>query len=190
LASTYEIVSLPDDIAGRLEGKALAIDTPIPSPGGWRVMGELHPGDQIFDELGHPTTVMTATPVMQDRPCREVEFSDGQVITADLSHRWLTTSKSERKRGRPGSVRTTGEIAQTLRAGDEWNHHVALAGPVRYPCQQLPVDPYALGIWLGDGTATKAEVTVGRGDGQILDEIAKAGYAVWKASGEGGDPAG
>jgi deoxycytidine triphosphate deaminase len=184
LASTYEIVSLPDDIAGRLEGKALAIDTPIPSPGGWRVMGELRPGDQIFDELGHPTTITAATPVMRDRPCREVEFSDGQVITADLSHRWLTTSKSERKHGRPGSVRTTGEIAQTLRAGDEWNHHVALAGPVRYSRQQLPVDPYVLGIWLGDGTATKAEVTVGRGDEQILDEIAKAGYAIWKASGE------
>jgi deoxycytidine triphosphate deaminase len=183
LGSTYEIVSLPDDIAGRLEGKALAIDTPIPSPGGWRVMGELRPGDQIFDESGHPTTVTAATPVMWNRPCREVAFSDGQVITADASHRWLTTSKSERKRGRPGSVRSTKEIAQTLRAGDEWNHHVALAGPVRYPRQQLPVDPYVLGVWLGDGTATKAEVTVGHGDEQILDEIAKAGYAVWKASG-------
>jgi hypothetical protein len=121
---------------------------------------------------------------MWNRPCREVAFSDGQVIIADLSHRWLTTSKSERKRGRPGSVRSTREIAQTLRAGDEWNHHVALALPARYPGQQLPVDPYVLGVWLGDGTAATAEVTVGRGDEQILDEIANAGYAVWKSSGE------
>lgn len=182
LGSTYEIVSLPDDIAGRLEGKALAIETPIPSPGGWRVMGELDAGDRVFNEVGRPTTVVATTPVMWNRPCREVVFSDGQVITADVAHRWFTTSKSERKHGKPGSVRTTREIAQTLRAGDEWNHHVLLAGPAQFERQDLPIDPYVLGVWLGDGTSTKAEVTVGRGDEQILDEIAAAGYAVWPAS--------
>ena len=51
-----------------------------------------------------------------------------------------------------------------------------------YPPQPLPVDPYVLGIWLGDGTSSKAEVTVGHGDEQILDEIKAAGYAVWPAS--------
>jgi deoxycytidine triphosphate deaminase len=161
LGSTYEIVTLPDDIAGRLEGKALAVDTPIPSPGGWRVMGELRVGDQVFDEFGCPTTVAAVTPIMGNRTCREVVFSDGQSIVADLSHRWLTTSKAERKRGRSGSVRTTREIEGTLRAGEEWNHHVPLGGPARYPSQFLPVDPYVLGIWLGDGTATKAEDLAG-----------------------------
>jgi deoxycytidine triphosphate deaminase len=183
LGSTYEVVSLPDDIAGRLEGKALAIDTPIPTPGGWRVMGELRVGDLVFGESGQPTTVVGATPIMWSRPCREVVFSDGQALTTDIAHRWLTTSKSERKHGKPSSVRTTGDIAQTLRVGDEWNHHIALAGAVQYPRQSLPIDPYTLGIWLGDGTASKAEITVGSGDEQILDEIAQAGYAVWPASG-------
>ncbi len=182
LGSTFEVVTVPDDIAGRLEGKALAIDTPIPTPGGWRVMGELRPGDEVFDEYGRPTTVTAATSIMWNRPCREVVFSDGQVITADVAHRWLTLSKSERKHGKPGSVRTTGEIAQTLRAREEWNHHIPLAGPVQYPRQLLPIDPYVLGIWLGDGTSTKAEVTVGAGDEQILDEIKEAGYAVWHAT--------
>lgn len=184
LGSTYEIVTLPDDLAGRLEGKALAIDTPLPTPGGWRVMGELRVGDQVFGESGQPTTITAATPIMWNRPCREVVFSDGQALTADIAHRWLTTSKSERKHGKPSSVRTTGEIAQTLRAGDEWNHHIPLAGPVQYPRQPLLIDPYVLGIWLGDGTATKAEITVGRGDEQILDEVSNAGYAVWPASAE------
>ena len=54
LASTYEVVSLPDDIAGRLEGKALAADTPIPTPRGWRHMGDLQAGDQVFDESRAP----------------------------------------------------------------------------------------------------------------------------------------
>ncbi|HUJ06298.1 MAG TPA: dCTP deaminase, partial [Streptosporangiaceae bacterium] len=114
LGSTYEVVSLPDDIAGRLEGKALAIDTPIPTPGGWRMMGELRVGDQVFDELGRPTVVVGTTPTMVTRPCREILFSDGQSIVADLSHRWLTATKSERKHNRPYSVRTTAEIAASL----------------------------------------------------------------------------
>jgi deoxycytidine triphosphate deaminase len=183
LASTYEVVTLPADVAGRLEGKALAIDTPIPSPRGWRLMGDLRVGDEVFDEMGRPTPVVATTGIMMNRPCAEVLFSDGQAIVADLAHRWLTTSKSERKRRRAGAVRTTREIAVSLRAGKEWNHHVGLAGPVHYPPQPLPVDPYVLGIWLGDGTSSKAEVTVGHGDEQILDEIKAAGYAVWPASG-------
>jgi len=154
LASTYEVVSLPDDIAGRLEGKALAVDTPIPTPRGWRRMGDLQVGGQVFDEAGHPTEIVAATPAMLGRPCREVVFSDGQSLVADLSHAWLTRTKSERKQGKPGSVRTTEEIAGSLRAGDEWNHHIQLAGPAQYPGQALPADPYALGIWLGDSTRT------------------------------------
>lgn len=181
LASTYEVVSLPDDIAGRLEGKALAIDTPIPSPGGWRTMGDLRVGDDVFDEHGRPTTVVARTPTIVGRACREVVFSDGQSIVADLAHRWLTSTKSERKHSRRASVRTTGEIARSLRAGDEWNHHIALAGAAEYPQQSLPIDPYVLGIWLGDGTRTKAEITVGSGDEEILDQIRQAG---WEASGE------
>ena len=183
LASTYEGVTLPDDIAGRLEGKALAIDTPIPTPGGWRTMGELCIGDRVFDERGRPTTVVAATRIMSDRACREVVFSDGQSVVADLAHQWLTSTKSERKHGKPPRVRTTAELQRSLRAGDEWNHHVVVAGPAQRPEQHLPIDPYVLGVWLGDGTTTKAEVTVGAGDEQILDEIRAAGYAVWPASG-------
>jgi deoxycytidine triphosphate deaminase len=185
LGSTYEVVSIPDDIAGRLEGKALAIDTPIPTPRGWRPMGDLRVGEYVFDESGRPTMVVAVTGTMVNRPCAEVVFSDGQTIVADLAHLWLTTSKSERKHGRPGTVRTTREIADSLRAGKEWNHHVQLAEAAQYPEQPLPFDPYTLGVWLGDGTCSKAEITVGRGDEQILEEIAAAGHAVWPAS----DPA-
>jgi deoxycytidine triphosphate deaminase len=149
LASTYEVVSLPDDIAGRLEGKALAADTPIPTPRGWRCMGELAVGDQVFDEAGCPTTIVAATPVMLGRPCREVVFADGQSLIADTSHGWVTRTRSERRHGMPGSVRTTAEVAMSLRAGGEWNHHVPLAGPARYPARHLPEDPYDLGRRLG-----------------------------------------
>jgi deoxycytidine triphosphate deaminase len=183
LGSTFEAVSLPDDLAGRLEGKALAIGTPVPTVAGWRTMGSLRVGDQVFGLDGRPTTVVAATEIMLGRPCFEICFSDGQTIVADAAHLWRTTSKSARKHGRASRIVTTAEIATTLRVGAEWNHHVELGAAAQYPEQVLPIDPYVLGVWLGDGTSSKAEVTVGHGDEQTLDEIRAAGYQVWKASG-------
>ncbi len=78
-------------------GKALALDTPIPTPGGWTTMGDVQPGDQVFDDHGQPCTVVGATPVMQGRPCYEIEFSDGTVIVADAEHLWQTDSAAGRQ---------------------------------------------------------------------------------------------
>jgi deoxycytidine triphosphate deaminase len=183
LASTYEIFGLPDNLAARLEGKALGASTPIPTPQGWRLMRELRVGEQVFDEEGRPTTIVAATELMHDRECRRVVFSNGDSIIADVDHQWLTRSKNERSKNKAPAVRTTRDIELSLRAGAEWNHHVQLTKPVQYPEQDLPIDPYTFGIWLGDGTRTKAEVTVGAGDEQILDEIRGAGLRVWHASG-------
>ena len=73
-------------------GKALALDTPIPTPAGWTTMGQVRVGEQVFDEQGRPCTVVAATPVMHGRPCYEVEFSDCTVIVADAEHLWRTES--------------------------------------------------------------------------------------------------
>src|SRR3954469_11669041 len=184
LGSTLEVVSIPDDLAARLEGKALALDTQVPTPAGWRTMGELRVGDQVFDEQGLPCTVVAATEVMLGRPCREVELSDGSLFIADAAHQWVTTSKQERRPGRPraASIRTTDEIGRSLNYGDEFSHQISLAGPAQYPTADLPVDPYVLGYWLGDGTSTKGEITVGHGDEEVLAWFEAAGYTVWRAT--------
>ena len=87
-------------------GKALALDTPIPTPGGWTTMGEIQVGGEVFDEHGRPCTVTAATPVMHGRPCYEVEFSDGTVIVADAEHLWRTSTAAGRARRTPqGALR-------------------------------------------------------------------------------------
>ena len=77
LGRTLEWVELPDDIVARIEGKALALDTPIPTPTGWKLMDQFQIGDLVFDEAGRPTAVIDATEVMTGRECRQVVFSDG-----------------------------------------------------------------------------------------------------------------
>src|SRR5690242_569610 len=78
-------------------GKALALDTPLPTPSGWTTMGQVQPGDVLLGADGRPTRVLAATDVMHGRPCYEVEFSDGTVIVADAEHQWRTTTRASRR---------------------------------------------------------------------------------------------
>ncbi|BCP07978.1 replicative DNA helicase [Mycobacterium paraintracellulare] len=81
-------------------GKALALDTPLPTPTGWTTMGDVAVGDQLLGADGRPTRVVAATDVMLARPCYEVEFSDGTAIVADAAHQWPTA----------GGIRTSAQL--------------------------------------------------------------------------------
>ncbi len=157
-------------------GKALALDTPLPTPTGWTTMGQVRVGDEVIGADGAPTTVVGATEVMTDRPCYEVYFSDGSVIVADEQHQWLTDTRASRRSAQAArtqyngyrnqrtfaAVRTTAEIASTLRcrtADRRLNHSVSTTAPLRLPEQQLLLPPYVLGAWLGDGTSQAATLT-------------------------------
>jgi replicative DNA helicase len=114
-------------------GKALALDTPLPTPVGWTTMGEVRVGDQLLGADGQPTQVVAATDVMQGRPCYEVEFDDGDVIVADENHQWLTWNPQDLGELLPPRVLTTGEIARSLSdepASPRLPHAVALPASV------------------------------------------------------------
>jgi replicative DNA helicase len=136
-------------------GKALALDTPLPTPSGWTTMGEVSVGDQLIGADGRPTTVVAATEVMHGRPCYEVEFDDGEVIVADEHHQWLTWNRAGDFSGFvPPQVVTTGEIARTLRlqaTRSRSNHAVALTVPMELSRADLLVPAYAA----GPGTRTR-----------------------------------
>ncbi|MEN4478149.1 replicative DNA helicase [Mycolicibacterium cosmeticum] len=71
-------------------GKALALDTPLPTPTGWTTMGDVAVGDELITADGVATRVVAATDVMLNRPCYVVELGDGTSIVADGSHQWPT----------------------------------------------------------------------------------------------------
>mgnify|MGYP002336007620 CR=1 FL=1 len=171
-------------VAGRRWGKALALDTPIPTPLGWTTMGDLKQGDLVFDEAGKPCKVVYAHDVMYDRPCYEVEFSDGEKVIADGEHLWSTWTHAARKNSRRNpkagygpSVCTTEEIAKTLTIGvrEDSNHSIQCALPVEYSEANLPIDPYIFGMWLGDGDSRCAAITCGSDDLEhVLNQVEMA----------------
>jgi len=145
-------------------GKALALDTPLPTPTGWTTMGEVQVGDLLMAADGTATRVVAATPVMTGRPCYRVTFDDGTTIVADAEHQWETRTRSDRRRPDRGTpmVRTTEQIHETVRcatADRRANHSVDNANALRLPDADLLVDPYVLGVWLGDGHAASARFT-------------------------------
>ena len=169
---------MPDDVVARIEGKALDLETPVPTPGGWGTMGELESGTGSLHPDGIPVPVIAVSEPMIGRACREVLFSDGTGIVADLDHggRSTHTTIAAGKR----RVLTTRELA-----GAPPREGVPLdrdqSAPVEYAEQELPIDPYVLGAWIGDGTSTAAIIT--NIDQPVLREVELAGYAVQRASG-------
>src|SRR5215831_15249665 len=159
-------------------GKALALDTPIPTPKGWTTMGELSPGQEVFSDDGSTTRVTFATPVMTDHECFRVRFSDGAEVVADADHQWVTTTLWGRTDRWSPAVLTTRDMEATLwaRNGHTLNHAIEVCGPLEYPAQELLVSPYTLGAWLGDGATDAASITCV--DQEILDEIRRDGYTV------------
>ncbi|MER5457365.1 replicative DNA helicase [Micromonospora sp. NPDC002389] len=275
-------------VAGRPGlGKALALDTQLPTPTGWTTMGEVKVGDQLIAADGRPTTVTHAYEVRHNRPCYEVEFSDGSAIVADAEHLWTTTTRASRRQqnelrprhqwdasardkatavhravtsvpdrlvtyreaveiagsefrnvlhvvaagvGIAGKVEcqysrngkpwrrtvdaysahalfdahlsrvsrvinsettvahprtvTTEHIAATLRhpADGRANHAVTNARPLSLPTREdLPIPPYTLGVWLGDGHSAGARFT--SADPEIAQYVEADGFLVTPGSG-------
>ena len=182
-------------------GKALALDTPIPTPDGWTTMGELRAGDWVFGDDGAVARVTRATDVMLGHDCYRLRFSDGSEIICDADHEWVTRDEKARQSAlnavragrefdrplRPKgtdqshlrafpSAKTTRAIAESVWAehGARANHCVAVANALSLPERALPIDPYVLGVWLGDGHSYGAMVACP--DREIVDEIERRGH--------------
>ena len=166
-------------------GKALALDTPIPTPEGWKCIGDLKTGDKVFDENGKTCNVTWVSPVWKERPCYKVTTDCGDTIIADQDHEWQVNLWSSKKKTRADDQRlkTTKELA-TVRRGSERIEGVRCkrpmvihAKPLELPEADLEIDPYVLGVWLGDGTTIEPNITCGSKDIEwLLSELKRLGY--------------
>jgi deoxycytidine triphosphate deaminase len=135
LGRTHELVEIPDDVVCRIEGKALALDTEIPTADGWTTMGAIDVGDRVFAPTGPTRTVVAATDVMEGRPCFEITFSDGTKVTADAGHEWLITGQDHLR----AQILTTEAIFQLgVKSGQrEYRFRVPEVRPVLQPAKEL-----------------------------------------------------
>lgn len=145
-SDTLEIVDL----------KGLPVDTPIPTPNGWTTMGDLVIGSEAFDEDGKITRVINKSK-KTIKKCYKIKFDDKTEVICDEDHLWKLN---------------TGEIKGVLdlKPRDKIN----ITKPLEIPEIELPIDPYVLGIWLGDGRNRNGEVS--KDDMFIFEEMERRGY--------------
>lgn len=173
------------------ESKRLDISTPIPTPTGWTTMGDLTVGDMVLGECGKPTKVTYVSPIVRDRPCCRITFEDGAEVIADPGHLWAALSyrkrqiwgarhtndpRYRREYARVRDWRGFWDKADVVETSDllAQRYAVPTCYPLDLPEQELPIDPYTLGAWLGDGPSLHAAIA--SMDSEILERIASAGH--------------
>jgi hypothetical protein len=170
--------------------KDLALTTYVPTLQGWRTIGEIHVGDYVFGVNGLPTKVISETEVFENNECYQVTFSTGEEVVCGAGHLW--TVNERRKEANlthySGSdVKRTDELAKdyiyktriepsTGQQYNEANYKIKVAAPAQYTVKELPLAPYVLGCWLGDGNSDGAGYTTK--DQEILDTFKEFGYKV------------
>ena len=166
-----------------LEGEALSLATSIPTPKGWMTLGDLAAGDEVFAGDGTVTQIVALSPTWEHRPCYSLTADGARPIVADAHHQWVTSSRADRRpdrRIRGARLRSTEDLANTTpRRNDLYEYELPIHGRLQLPIISLPIAPYTLGAWLGDGsTRGDGAFTCHPQDAEILERINKDRFAI------------
>ncbi len=155
------------------KGKAQPLDAKILTPDGWRMMGDMRPGMRVLCPDGAVARVLQVHP-QGKKDIYRVVCSDGATTRVTADHLWETQTRKERNR-QSSSVKTTREIAASLRYCDGWNHYLPLVEPIKGQQQSLPLDPYVVGVLLGDSHIRQrggaVEILLASTDRELVAEV-------------------
>ena len=148
-AGTIEIAPL-----AYMRGRCQPVDTPVLTPDGFRPIGSLSVGDLVVGSDGKPTPVIGVYP-QGEKDIYRVTTQDGASTLASDDHLWAVATRDDRRRGKPLRILTTREMIGNLRANHYHRYELPLhSAPIRFPYREVPMDPYALGLLLGDDCLT------------------------------------
>jgi phosphate starvation-inducible PhoH-like protein len=136
-----------------MRGRSQPYDRQVLTPHGFRPIGSLQVGDLVIGSNGRPTPVLGVYPQGR-REVFRVQTQDGASTLCCAEHLWAVSTADDRRRGRPHRVLETGQMLGRLRAAHAHRFELPLVSPVEFEPQPLPMDPYALGLLLGDGCLT------------------------------------
>lgn len=159
-------------------GKAHPLSMPIETPDGPRLWGDLRPGDRVFGVDGYPRQIL-ARRDYESAPMVRVTFDDGSHVDCSTGHLWAVRGRQERRTGASGwrvleachiaelGVRRSNGVARAK----QWQIPNQL--PAQYPSRPVPIAPYTLGVWLGDGGRDHGSVT--GADPEVWSRLAAVG---------------
>ena len=178
-------------------GKGLVLSTrlPAPNPKGFIKMGDIKVGDRIFGSDGKVVNVTGVYP-QGEKDIYEVIFNDGRSVFCDSEHLW-TVSVAWPSKPRTLSVEEmlkdykffiphiARDNEKTGSKRDPWHYKYRvqlLSSPVEYDHQEISVDPYVLGAFIGNGCCTVPQLMISSGNDFVPNKIAEiCGFIVKKS---------
>jgi phosphate starvation-inducible PhoH-like protein len=137
-----------------MRGRAQPVNRMVFTPDGFQTIGSLRVGDLVIGADGRPTPILGVHPQGR-RPVFRVRAQDGAATLCCAEHLWFVTTPDDRKHGRSGRVVQTHEMVGRLRRHHQHRFELPLlSSPVQFESKAVPMDPYALGLLLGDGCIT------------------------------------
>jgi phosphate starvation-inducible PhoH-like protein len=137
-----------------MRGRAQPLSTPVLTPAGFRPIGTLRVGDLVTGRDGRPTPVLGVYPQGR-KPVFRLRTQDGASTLCCSEHLWHVLTPDDRRRGKPGRVVETQQMVGRLRAAHQHRFELPLlSAPAEFPGREVPLDPYALGLLIGDGCLT------------------------------------
>ena len=155
-------------------GKAQPLDARVMTPTGWKRMGEIQVGDPVINSQGGVSRVTGVFPQGVKEVFR-VEFSDGSSTECCDDHLWDVNTPLRTWRGNPSRVLPLKEIRKQLtQASGNRLHFIPMVEAVEFPATEIPVEPYLLGLLLGDGCLAGHRVRYSSMDDELLAAVAAA----------------
>lgn len=160
-------------------GKAVTLDTELVTPTGTIRMGDVSVGTMLIGADGKPTVVTDVFP--QGRvPVYEVRFTDGAKVKTCGNHLWEVkyhnVNTPSGVNGYSTQVLSTEQMLKNgLKGGHGKGEHsvysVRYTAPVEYEHKDVPLDPYLLGVLIGDGNLTQSTPNLTCYDPDIICEL-------------------
>lgn len=154
-------------MASRQTGKAQDLDSVVWGENGKMKFGDLKIGDRIYDDKGELTNVIGIYP-QGVKDIYEIEFSDGLKVRSCDEHLWEISKYSSNKKN---TVQLSEIRNKYLSKRGDSIYYVKVAEPVNYPEKILPLDPYFLGLIIGDGSTRNNRLTISTKDDEIIDYL-------------------
>jgi phosphate starvation-inducible protein PhoH and related proteins len=159
---------------GYMRGRAQPLFTKVLTPSGFRPIGDLRVGDLVIGSDGRPTEVLGVYP-QGFKEIYRVHTQDGSSTLASGDHLWSVHTRHDRLRGKPARVLETKEMIGNLRAAHYHRYELQLlSAPVDFESRPIPLDPYALGLLLGDGCfSCRATPTFATTDPELAEALGR-----------------
>src|SRR5690606_14839814 len=146
----------------------------------WKRMGDIQVGDEVINPSGGTARVTGVYPQGKKAMYRVI-FSDGASTECCRDHLWLVNTPYRKWKGQPGRVKS---LEQILRQGLQhanvnYQHFIPMVQPVDFPQVPLPIDPYFLGILIGDGSLSNLSVRFSSADAEIVETVQRLIAPAW-----------